>query len=469
MLVTLTSAILLLLALDILLPEWPAYNGAVAIIFLVIPADMARLWLAGHIIFTTMLFLLAICFMALFWRDGRWWAWLAGMVIIGLSLNYYESTVGVIIALSVLAGLFGRHRTQLQRLSLLAPAVLAALYAIGRWYWQTVVGTAYGHATDNVTFAPGDLLERLSFGAGYTLRKSWLDPMLDWLQTKPGAGMSAVGETILLAAVVLLPMLAVYGLFRATRPAEPAGSVRARRRDLAIAAAVGFVVLIAGYFPVILASYPGTGYSASRLHNLPTIGAALVIGAGMFALGLWMGRTPSRARAIALAGLAPLVILGIAGHLATQQNIRRAWADQQLFWQSLFNQAPDFADDTYVLLMITGYDTSTKGPVPFISGYWGITHALRLLYGNPELNADFVYADPQQTLSINGDNLILDYFGTWKYPASETVVFAFDGEERQLVRLSQLERNGVILPLGTGRIVETPTMATEFRWLVSGE
>ena len=303
MLVTLTSAILLLLALDILLPEWPAYNGAVAIIFLVIPADMARLWLAGHIIFTTMLFLLAICFMALFWRDGRWWAWLAGMVIIGLSLNYYESTVGVIIALSVLAGLFGRHRTQLQRLSLLAPAVLAALYAIGRWYWQTVVGTAYGHATDNVTFAPGDLLERLSFGAGYTLRKSWLDPMLDWLQTKPGAGMSAVGETILLAAVVLLPMMAVYGLFRATRPAEPAGSVRARRRDLAIAAAVGFVVLIAGYFPVILASYPGTGYSASRLHNLPTIGAALVIGAGMFALGLWMGRTPSRARAIALPAL----------------------------------------------------------------------------------------------------------------------------------------------------------------------
>lgn len=474
MLVTLTSALMLLVALDIMLPDWPAYNGAVAITFLVIPADMARLWLAGHIVFTTMLLLLAVCFMALFWRDGSRRAWLAGMIAIGLSLNYYESTVGVIIALSTLGFLFGRHLSRRQRLAFLAPGAVAVLFSVWRWRWQTIVGAAYGHSTGNVTFAPGDLLERLLFGADYTLRKSWSDAMLDWLQTRPrGAGVGPVGETVLLAVVVLLPMLAVYGLTRAARPPAPMETVREvrnRKRDLARAAAIGIVVVVAGYFPVILASFPDSYYTESRFHNLPTIGAALVLCAGLFAMSLLLGRTPSRARMIAVAGLAPLVALGIAGHLTTQRNINQAWADQQMIWRSLFIQAPDFTDDTYVLFMLTGYDSPSKGPHPFVSGSWGTTHAIQLLYGNPELRAGFVYADPTQSLDIQGSKLVLDYYyGVWEYPAEETVVFVFDEAKRQLVRLNQLERGGKVLPLGAGRIIETPAAATEYRRLVSGK
>lgn len=473
-LVTLLSAVLLLIALDILIPDWPAYNGAVAIMFLVIPADMARLWLAGHIIFTTALFLLSVCFMALFWRDGRWWAWLAGMAAISLSLNYYESAIGVIIALSVLAFVFGRHQPRLVRLGFLAPAALAGLYAVWRWRWQTMVGTAYGHVTEDVTFAPGILLERFSFGYDYTLRKSWADVILDLLRVVPGEErLNLIAGTALLAVVVLVPVLIVYWMTRnsqrfaglAGRPEEEG----ANPWDLAKAAAVGFVMLGAGYFPIVLAVFPGTSYSASRTHNLPTIGATMVICAGLFGLGLWLGRTPSRAKAIALAGLIPLLILGIASHMMVQRQIRQAWADQQLFWHSVFIQAPDFIDGTTILLLIDGYEMPSKGPRPFISGYWGITYAFQLLYGNTELNAEFAYVAPDQALDIDGDDLLLDYYGLWEYPAEATVVFVFDEATRQLTHLPQLERDGVVLPLGAGRIRETPTEATEYRRLVAGD
>ena len=92
------SATLLLILLEQLLPSWVTFNSAVATLFLVYPADMTRTWLAGNIVYAVALYLAAACFLAAFWRYGRWMTWIAGMAILLLAVGTYEVPLGVNLA-----------------------------------------------------------------------------------------------------------------------------------------------------------------------------------------------------------------------------------------------------------------------------------------------------------------------------------------------------------------------------------
>lgn len=469
----LISALLLLATLDILLPDWASYNGAVVALYIVFPADMTRTWLGGNVVIGSALLLLVAWPMARFWRDGRWWAWLAGMVAVAINLGFTEVMVGALIALSGLAFLFGRHRTWLQRLGLLAPAIAAAGFSLWRWSWQQSVGYAYGHDVGHVTTSPLLLLYRLYFGARYLLGESWTTTILELQPFMPIDGRVArvLGFVILIGLVTLAILLAR----RISRNSHRFDPVAVRQDvgigetlDLLKAGLTGLVLLAAGFVPIILAIGTGTGYTGSRAYQIPSIGASLVICAVLFIVSLRLERTPSRARFIALAGLVPLLVVGITGHIMVTRQLREAWAEQKLIWNSLFEQAPDIVDGTHVLVLLDGYDIPGRGPRPMISGPWGISSALQLLYGKDGLSASFVPASPSRTLSIgDGDLLVFENAEYTNFPAAETLVFVFNRADQELVQLKELENNGKVISLGTDRIIDAPAAESEWRRLVT--
>lgn len=471
-LINFISALLLLVTLDILLPGWPAYNGAVAALYLVFPADVTRLWLAGNTAYGSSAYLAAAVLMALFWRDGRWWAWLAGMLLSLIALGTYETGIGVMMALSGIAFLFGRHRTWPQRLGLLAPALAAVAFAAARWQWQLAQGSAFGHSTGNVATSPLILLYRQFVGARYILFRAWRDVVLGWLPLTAKDGFVALTAALaVLVGLVAAAILIAHRISRNSGRFDPADGREVpdagRARSLAIAGAVGLLIMAAGYVPIITVINPGPEFEVSRSHHLPGIGAALFIGAVLFGLGWWLGDTPKRARFIALAGIAPLLLLGVAGQLVVARQTNQSWADQKLIWRSLIEQAPDIAPGTHILLLLDGYDHPGKGPRPIISGPFGATAALQLLYGRDELSGTFVVGGPSQALDTDGDELIVNSYRTFRYPAAETLVFSFSRTDRELVQVEKVEKNGEVLSLGLGRILDTPAIETDWRWLVA--
>ncbi|MCZ2114768.1 MAG: DUF4407 domain-containing protein [Anaerolineae bacterium] len=473
LLINLISALLLLMTLDVLLPRRATFNVAVAAIYLVFPADITRTWLAGAVVRGTALFLLAAYFMARFWRDGRWWAWFAGVVAVAISLGTYEITLGVFIALSGLAFLLGRHRTWPQRLGLLVPAFMSIGFSLWRWRWQQSVGSAFGHDVSRAKLSPLDLLQRLWLGVQYIFGKAWSITVLELQQPAPRSGRIATATS--LGIVVGLVVVAILLAYWASRKMRRFDSIsdrvdvsRNKIADLVAAGAVGLVIMIAGYFPIIMAVNPGVGYTTTRIHHLPSVGAALFLCAILFVIGHWLGRTPKRAEFIALAGLTPLLVVGVLGQLTVARQVREAWTDQKSIWNTLFEQAPDIVDKTQVLILLSSYGNPERRPNPLINDTWSLSRALRLMYGNDKLNASFAWTDPSRALSIDGDDLALKYGGDiLNFPAAETLVFAFDRNTRELVQIKELERDGKVLLLGPDRISPTPTDKTEWRWLVA--
>lgn len=470
------SALLLLICLDILLPDWPTYNGAVTALALVFPADVTRTFLAGNVVFGAAVYLAAGCFLAAFWRSGRWWMWIAGMLVLAFALGTYEVSVGITIALSGLAFLSGRHRTWPQRVALLIPALAAVLFSLWRWRWQQTSEGTFGYVSENVVFSPAILLERLMAGARYVLHVAWTDTIINlfpWLPPSGRIGNAMVA--VVVVGLVLFAVAAAYWVIRSTagEQAAPVITTQTRRpNDIVAAGLVGLAMVIAGYFPIILAQFPGGWYAISRAHHVSSIGASLVICSLIFGIALLIGRNLPWAKVLAVAGVAPLVALGIAAHLMVHQQTRQAWADQKEIWQTLFELAPDIADGTHVVFILNEYNSSAvplKGPGPFIQGDWGMNNAIRILYGKKNIFAHFGVGWPQRIMVPDGDTLVLADFGERRYPAAETLVFMFGKNDRQLVQWPVLEKDGVVLPLGAERIMSTPTEATDYRWLVSDE
>ncbi len=474
-LMNLVVAVLLLAALDQFLPGWPSFNMAAAAIFLVFPGDVTRTWLGGNIAYGAAPYFVTACFLAAFYRRGRWWMWLVGMLALLFALGTYEVGIGLVLALSLLAVAFANHLPWPKRLAFLAPALVAVLFSLWRWRVQVESGPAYGHSAENAVFSPLILLARLAFGVRYNLQQAWADTVSGILSSiLPVEGPTGPWTAnMILVCLALLPFGLIYLGMRLSWSSPPLTEddllIRTKIATMAKAMGVGLVMLCAGFFPIIIAVAPRAEYVDSRVNFLPGVGAAIVICALLFMAALFFGRRPCQARMLVLAGLIPLLGLAVATHLLVQRETRQAWADQKLIWQSLFEQAPDIVDGTHIVILLNEYDIPPKGPRPILSGNQGMNNVIRLLYGKETLFAHYGYAWPPRVLSADGEYLVYTDHGVRQYLATETLVFVFGRNDRQLVRIPEIESNGQALPLGPDRIIDRPTQATQFRWLVSGE
>jgi hypothetical protein len=91
-----------------------------------------------------------------------------------------------------------------------------------------------------------------------------------------------------------------------------------------------------------------------------------------------------------------LLGLGLLVQMQVKHDHVLSFRDQQLVWQELLAQAPTLADGTDVLIVVRG-DTAglrdegwQRAP---LAVWWEVSAAVRLLYGNPTLRGDLVFAD----------------------------------------------------------------------------
>jgi hypothetical protein len=238
-------------------------------------------------------------------------------------------------------------------------------------------------------------------------------------------------------------------------------------------AAIGLALIGAGYVPIVTAFMPILSGFSSRLNLFATIGGAWLLACCLLAAARLLA-AEGRERRVFWAAAAPLLALGTAAQLSAQYRASVAWTEQRVLWQSLFESAPNFADETAVLFVFpgladrNGYWSWWRMP---LEGSWDASAGVRLLYANPTLSADIVFADVQRYREPGlGPEGVRNWLTGRIAPWDHVVAFSYDPQGTGLRQLDALPAS-----LGVGgpvRLCETcvlpgPVPTTPLRALVS--
>jgi hypothetical protein len=470
----LASVAFFLLLGQILQPAW-FLSLVIAFLFLVYPTVFVHQWILIGLHQLTII--LAAACTWLIWRyykGGSWRFWVAGVLLCGVVISANERFVGIVLLSSVAAFALSKNVNWTRRATLLLPAVLALSYSVGRWRTQLAHDGLYGHQIDSLELSIGGLISRFVMAYRLNLLWTWNESVrraIPWFDIQ-GREHLAYG---LILAMVVMTALGTTVLWR-TRSAsnEPRGlesrghlrETLGRKLSVAIA---GLLLLGAGYVPMVLTVNPGTAFTASRANILPSLGAAIFLGASLSMIPSLLGHTGRQAQ-ITLAALAiPFVVLGVVSQISVNGDTQASWEEQRSIWRQLFRQVPDIKRDSYVVLVLHGTEDSGDEARPIESGPWSFGNALSTLYGVDGLTASFHYGsltdievtktgviDPQNGQSIPFEQVIL-------------VEYARDEDKLRVV--------GIMDGLGTQRQVGTPGIVTHvssgdrarqelYRWLV---
>ncbi|MCU0489462.1 MAG: hypothetical protein MUE67_10975 [Anaerolineales bacterium] len=351
------------------------------------------------------------------------WLW-AGVFLVVIGLLIYEAAVGTTIFFSIITFMVARNLGQKKRLALLAPGVAAILFSAWRILTQLQVGSAYGHATEDISLSPGILASRLIDGYRLNLQWGWT---VSLLRLFPDLRTSQSHQSAL-ATVILVVVLASFALLlsivfrRITRlniqEPDRQGGIAGRMKPYGVIGLIGVLILGAGYFPVILVEAPGLTFATSRNNYLPAIGAAIALAAGLMFLLALLGNRGRRAEVNLLWLAAPLIVLGMVRQGMVQNETFQGWKDQKAIWQQMFLAAPDYAPGTVVFVQMPQY-ADYEGARPLYG------HPVEGFFAYPDFGARFT----SEGISHPGSAALIPY--------SEVVLFTYNRETRRL----SLERN----------------------------
>lgn len=417
------TGLLLLFLLATLLPAHPEFNFVVVALFLVYPTVWIKSWLYGFFGIITCIILTGYLFIALFIKIGDWRLFWIGLIFLVGSFLIYEIAVGLTICLSLIAYFGTRTFPKKKRLALLIPAGAGILFSAWRLLAQIQIGSAFGHSTEEITLGPTQLLSRFIMGYRINLQWGWSVSLLrlfPWLNTgsmHQSALASLVFVSVMLLFAILITFILRLGQARSNPSAANQDDFFKPIREYSMLGVIGLLVLGAGYVPILMVERTGLAFSASRHNYLPSIGAAIILCSLMMILLSLLGNRGKKANLSLIILATPLIILGVIHQLVVQAETLQGWKEQKAIWQQMFNQAPDFAPGTAVVLLLPGY-ADVEGARPFESGTFGFSGALNLLYGHP-LNGYFAYPDtplrftsegishPSATRPIHYENTVL--------------------------------------------------------------
>ncbi len=404
--ITLLLALILYFVFDGLLPGWPLLNLIIATLFLVYPSDFTHSWLSGGIVkFAFLPFLLGCLLFAKFWRGRSWRFWASGLVLFALSLAVYEAQLGLMVAGSIgLFALSGNQKPR-RRLALLAPTVLAGLFAVWRIAVSPTVTANGGYGLELISLNPTVVISRLILGYRINLQWAWTEALVYFLpylradneHTQFYASILVIGFPVLFALLARCAFQ-LAGWKNQDRVSGYLVRQVTTIKHLIILCLIGLVIIGVGYIPTLMLFPTGFDYIRSRYNSLSSIGAAVSLGAviGILAIGT---QSDKRRGWIVLTVVALLFIaLGGATQIEAQQEAITAWKHQKAIWQMLFRLAPNLRNNTTVFVYIQPQPGNPWTPAPMMDGEWGLgaTSAVDLFYKNDTLHGLFLEIDPYQ-------------------------------------------------------------------------
>jgi hypothetical protein len=479
------ASIALFLLLNRLFPGYMLVNLGAALLYLVYPLDNFRQFsiVAAYINLSYIFLFLAFIALIRFREAPGAGRWLLAMALFVLSLGLYETVLGVMIAGSLGFYLGSAGLEKRPRLALLGPALLGLAFIVFRALYQLTAGRTYGHPTEQLALAPGELMERVYLALRYLFHWAWTQPLIGALPGLiPPGGHDNLYATLLILGLLLGLAAAIWllgGMKRLQRASlRLGGYFRARAeappKEALALCGLGLLLMGAGFFPILLAFYPMARLEITRVFSLSAAGACLITALALWLLGGGISRL--RLKNASLTPLAfvilltPLVLYGMAVKSLLGESFRQGWETQKAIWNQFFEKAPDFAPGTYVVLLLPNYD-KLLDMAPIQAGYDSFEYALSSLYGHRELIGAFREVG-LESLVYTRDGLIVDpvYYPV-VMPYERVVIFQFDAAQNELQQVKAIPP-GVSAALPQGQplcqdcILPQPARDTSLRWLV---
>jgi hypothetical protein len=375
----------------------------VAVIFLIYPVNYARTWLVISInTFAFLLGLLTILLLVHYSRKGQAWRLFLANLLALISLGTYEAALGIIFLASVLM-LIDREIPKKRRLWMLTIPVTIIIFLL----WRLVIQPQFFGVTDfyltSATVSLPTVVRRYGQGL-FIFLFNWVGPLLNPLGEIKYWVFVISGTLLIVFLIVLIwRRIKVMGENNDEMRAEKVGDAKA----LLKISGIGFLFWVAGYIPVIFLWQPYFYGDGSRVNFGAIPGAALVIVALVGALFTILFKKRNRVKKWVLIFVIPLGVAGMAYQVHAQNVRQRVWEVNQNFWGAMFELVPGIETGTKVVIVIPNYEN--VGPfemLPF-RGDWEAESALRVLYNNRELYAEYYYIDwtgaPDNWQSIGGD------------------------------------------------------------------
>ena len=381
--------------------RWLALPGA--LIFLIYPVNYARTWLVISINTLAFLFgLLTILLLVHYSRKGQTWRIIMANLLALISLGTYEAALGIILIATVLL-LIDRETPKKRRLWIFTIPVTIIIFLL----WRLVIQPQFFAVTDfyltNATVSLPTVIRRYGQGL-FIFLYNWVGPLLNPLGDNKYWVFVICGTLLIVFLIVLVwRRIKVMGEIKDGLRAEKFGDAKALLRI----SGIGLLFWAAGYIPVIFLWQPYFYGDGSRVNFGAIPGASLVIVALMGALFTILFNDRNLVKKRVLIFVIPLVVAGMAYQVHAQNVRQRVWEVNQDFWGEMFELVPGVVTGTKVVIVIPNYEN--VGPfemLPF-RGDWEAESALRVLYNNRELYAEYYYIDwtgaPDNWQPIGGD------------------------------------------------------------------
>ncbi len=443
---------------------------SIAALVLVYPADLTHMWLIMINIRTVVLLVLLYGYLLLVYADGGHWSALGGaLVCLLLTFGMYEGQLGFTMAWSLLLFFVKKSASVRRRFSLLSPLVLTGLFILWRTIGYTFFEIDYAdHGNEELfQFSPLVILSRLLRGYGLMLW-AWLEPLTN------AFGFTGGQAAILLFFTIVLFIFMGYLISRTFRGLAGEYFTQQQYNDqlrrFIFLVLVGTVVIAAGYFPSIAYFRPTIFQLHTRLNIFPLMGASITVVALMAVIVSLINRKQRQINIMMLAGTIPLIFLGTMVQAQVQFDDGVSWEEQKQIWNQFFELAPDLANDTRIVLILSENEEQTPSlnrngqRLPFAGG-WDISTGLNMLYGRTDLGGDLAAAESFSEQGVKA------YYGDSVTPYEQVIVLVYDGSPKRLRIVENLAAENLVdTPIPSYKpyehIINVPTTHIQYRWLV---
>lgn len=444
---------------------------AIAAMILVYPADFTHMWLTMIMIRSVVVVILMYAYLLLVYSDtGSGWVLVGALLCLVLPFGIYEGQLGVTITWAIFLALKKRASGWRKWPILLLPGIIGGLFLLSRAFGYSVVGGEdSNHYFEHVQVTPGVIVIRLIMGYRIMVW-AWVEPIMHSL------GLNRWQAVLGFLLVITFSGFLAYVIHQAfhklnSRPLIPQQHLDQLRFFMWMMV-IGSVFIAAGYIPFIAIFMPTLFPLGSRVNLFALMGGAVTIVSLLTVMSLVFGRKQSQINFITLAAAAPLIILGTLVQVQVQRDDRTTWEEQKQIWHELFILAPDLKDGTSVRFVISDNKPQASSlnrnelRLPLF-GNWDVGTGLNMLYGKHSLHGDVAI---KELFLVEG---IKEYYHDTVIPYDRALVVAYDRGSKQLRIIEDLAAENLVdFPVSNyapyERIIETPTVKTDFRWLVGG-
>ena len=428
-------------------------NICTATLFLIYPTIFTHLFFESVYAQTALIALLLALFVYIkYLKNKSFFLYILGTSLLIASIILYEGAIGLILLISFSYFLFSWIKDEKPNFLWIIPFLLAIGFSIGRWLSQTRVESAFGHQTSDIRFNIHELINRTITGLRVELQWGWTHAIQEII---PYHNFSLFQIMLLVLAIISFYIF-LYFMIRRLPIDNHNAQPSLPYKHIFFTLIFSFLMIIAGYFPAVMAVTPGLEFLHSRVNILPNLGASIFIATLLVLFVRLLKLSPKQSNVFLLSLIIPMLLLAGHAQILSQSRIESAWQTQKEIWYQLFTLAPDLKAGTNVVLIFENFPYKEEAK-PIMGGSWGFSSALSVLYGHNDLRGFFGF-DHERDF-IQKENGLQYYWTGDLIPYESMILLYYDGATNRLY-FSSDDR------LCKGCILPTQTNTTNYRYLV---